>query len=311
MGRVSVVMSVFNGGTFLAPAMESVLGQTFRDFEFIVVDDGSTDDSASVLEGFHDPRIKVIRQENRGIAAALNRAIGVAQGEYIARQDADDISLPNRFAAQVRFLAEHPEVAVLGTAALLVDSRGRPFSRFATYVQHERLVKELKRGFCPLMHGSVMLRRQAILEAGCYDPRFERIQDVELWLRMSDRHRLANLREILYLLRKHDGSITQDARIDLKVRAFAESGRLTTNIDPDVWLRFMDEFDRNFAGSRWARAFAAEDLLRGAQIAMAQGAAWRGVRKAAGALWLNPRLGIDLPRRLWHRLRRTLFPMAR
>lgn len=304
-------MSVFNGGDFLVPAVQSVLGQVFRDFEFIVVDDGSTDDSASVLEGFHDSRIRVIRQENRGIAAALNRAIGLAQGEYIARQDADDISLPDRFAAQVRFLDEHPSVAVLGTAALLVDSQGRPFSRFATYVRHERLVKELQRGFCPLMHGSVMLRREAVVEAGGYDPRFERIQDVELWLRMSARYRLANLRDTLYLLRKHDGSITQDARIDLKVRAFAESGRLTTSIDPDDWLRFVEEFDRNFAGSRWARAFAAEDLLRGAQIAMAQGAAWQGVRKAAGAIWLNPRLGIDLPRRLWHRAQRTLFPMAR
>jgi glycosyltransferase involved in cell wall biosynthesis len=304
-------MSVFNAGKFLAPAVESVLGQTFQDFEFVVVDDGSTDDSPSVLSGFRDPRITVIRQENRGIAAALNRAIEVAQGEYLARQDADDISLPDRFAAQVRFLDEHPEVAVLGTAARLVDSDGRPFSRFATYVRHERLVKELKRGFCPLMHGSVMLRRQAIVEAGGYDPRFERIQDVELWLRMSHRYRLANLRDTLYLLRKHDGSVTQDARIDLRIRAFAESGKLTTHIDPGEWLRFVDEFDRTFAGSRWARAFAAEDLLRGAQIAMAQGAFWPGIRKATGALWLNPRLAIDLPRRLWHRARRTLLPMAK
>jgi glycosyltransferase involved in cell wall biosynthesis len=280
-------MSVFNGGRFLAAAIESVLRQTFHDFEFIVVDDGSTDGSGDVARSFQDPRIAVVRQENQGIAAALNRAIEMARCEYIARQDADDISLPDRFAAQVRFLDEHPEVAVLGTAARLVDSHGRPFSRFATYVRHERLVKELKRGFCPLMHGSVMLRRQAILEAGGYDPRFERIQDVELWLRMSDRYRLANLRETLYILRKHDGSFTQDARIDLRIRAFAESGRLTTHIDPDEWLRFIDEFDRSFAGSRWARAFAAE------------------------ALWLNPRLSVDLPRRLWHRARRTYFPMAR
>ncbi len=310
MPRVSVVMSVFNGEPFLRAAIDGILGQTFRDFEFIIIDDGSTDRSAEMVRSYTDPRIVLVSQENRGIAVALNRGLEQATGEYIARQDADDISLPERFAAQVRFLDVHREIAVVGTGAILIDSEGRPFSRFSPFTRHERLVAELLRGVCPLMHGSVMGRRKALLAVGGYKPIFSHAQDVELWLRMSDQYRLGNLRDILYQQRKHDHSITQRARIDLKIRAFGRAGKLSAKTSAEEWVRFLEEFDRNFEGTWRERAFKAEDLLRDAQRMLAQGLAWRAVQCLAGAFWLSPALATELPGRLLRRVWRTFLPMA-
>jgi glycosyltransferase involved in cell wall biosynthesis len=308
--RISVVMSVFNGGEFLVPAIQSILGQTFRDFEFIIVDDGSTDGSGDVVASFQDSRIVLVRQENRGLAASLNRGLEIATGELIARQDADDISLPERFTHQVAFLDKNREIAVLGTAALLVDPQGRPFSRFAPFERHERLVKELLLGVCPLVHGSVMARREAIVSAGGYLPVFGHAQDVELWLRMSARYRLANMRDVLYWLRKHDRSVTQQFHVDLKIRAFARAGGFSTATSAQAWQKFAEEFDRRFDRSSWTHRFEAENRLRAAQIAFARGEPWRGIRCAVQAIRLNPRLVADVPRRILHRVRRTLFPIA-
>jgi len=309
MPRASVLMSVFNGAEFLAASLDSVLAQTFGDFEFIIIDDGSTDRSAEIVAGYSDPRIVLIRQENRGIAAALNRGLELARGEYIARQDADDISLPERFAREVRFLDTHPDVAVLGTGAMLIDSDGRPFSRFMPFTRHEQIVKELLRGVCLLMHGSVMIRREAILEVGGYRRIFSHAQDVELWLRMSARYRLANLREVLYYYRRHDESVTQQAHIDLKIKAFANAGKFSTSTSADDWVRFVEDFDGNFAGSWRERAFQAENLLRDARIAFARGRPLRGMRYLGGAMRLYPGLAAELPGRIWSRLRRTVSPI--
>jgi glycosyltransferase involved in cell wall biosynthesis len=309
VNRVSVVMSVYNGADFLPAAIDSVLSQTFQDFEFIIVDDGSTDRSVEIIGSYNDPRIVLVRQKNQGVAAALNHGLKRTTGEYIARQDADDISLRERFARQVQYLDAHPEVAVLGTAALIIDAHDRPFSKFLPFAHHKRLVAELLRGVCPLMHGSVMVRRQAILTAGGYKPIFSHAQDVELWLRMSAQYRLANLREVLYHYRKHDRSITQQAHVDLLIKAFAEAGKFSTDTSAQEWVRFAEAFDRDFAGSRWERAFEAENRLKRAQIGFAQGNLSYGIRYLAGAIRLNPQLLADLPARILRRLWRTLFPI--
>lgn len=301
-------MSVFNGKDFLRAAVDSVLAQTFQDFEFVIIDDGSKDSSTQIIRGYTDSRIILVSQENRGLAAALNRGLEIARGEYIARQDADDISLPDRFAAQVRFLDAHPEIAVLGTGALLIDSEGRPFSKFSPFMRHRRLVAELHRGVCPLMHGSVMVRRGAIVAVGGYKPVFSHAQDVELWLRMSGRYRLANIRESFYHYRKHNQSITQSAYIDLKIRAFGKAGKFSTNTNPKEWVRFVEEFDRNVKGSRWERVLKAEQLLRDSQVAMAGRRPWPAALCLCSALRLHPGLTIEIPDRVCRRLWRTLLP---
>jgi len=115
-------MSVFNGERYLREAIDSILQQTFVDFEFIIIDDGSTDSSASIMSSYADRRIRVIRQKNRGLSAALNVGLKAAEGRYIARMDADDVSLPHRFGRQYLFLETHPQCVAVGSNAIIIDS---------------------------------------------------------------------------------------------------------------------------------------------------------------------------------------------
>jgi glycosyltransferase involved in cell wall biosynthesis len=306
MPKVSVAMSVYNGEEYLRASIDSVLSQSFDNFEFIIVDDGSTDRSGEILRSYTDSRILLLEQCNQGVATALNHALRFAHGEYVARQDADDISLPERFAREVEFLDAHPQVAVVGTAASLIDRTSRRFSTFMPFVRHERLVKELKRGVCPLMHGAVMLRRAALSQCGVYNPVFSHMQDVELWLRLSQSHRLANMREVLYQFRKHDSSITHKALIDLRIREFAKTGKLQPGTKVADWTNFCKQFDDECESGRWNDTFEAENHLRNAQIELAKGQPLRAVRRIADAVRLNPALVTDVAARVGRRVWRAL-----
>jgi len=121
MSKVSVIMSVYNGEKFLSQAIESILSQTFIDFEFIIINDGSHDGSLDIIRSYHDQRMKLISRENRGLISSLNEAISLANGQYLARMDADDVSLPERLARQVSFLDNHSEIAVCGTWAEVIN----------------------------------------------------------------------------------------------------------------------------------------------------------------------------------------------
>jgi len=201
MAKVSVVMSVYNGERFLRQAVDSVLNQTLPDFEFIVVDDGSTNGTAEILSGYAeaDPRLCVVTQENQGLIKSLNRAVGMARGEYIARMDADDISLPERLAIQVCRLDAHPQIAVLGTRYDEIDESGQVIRRGNRYVGSTLVERALLQGnssvFC---HGSVMFRRACFEHVEGYREQFRHAEDYDLWLRMAEHYELDNVAETLY-----------------------------------------------------------------------------------------------------------------
>lgn len=202
--KISVVMSVYDGEKYLREAIDSILNQTFTDFEFIIVNDGSTDSSLEIIQSYHDDRIRAINNKiNIGLTKSLNNAIREARGEYIARQDADDISLPNRFEEQIKYLAEHPEVALLGTGIYMIDNGGKILGkRIALANPSKSLLKSNQ-----FNHGSTMFRREVIAELGGYNELFTYGQDYELWLRMATCHEVKNLRQVLYKLRFHDETI--------------------------------------------------------------------------------------------------------
>jgi glycosyltransferase involved in cell wall biosynthesis len=209
MTRVSVVMPVYNGERFLRESIESILGQTYIDFEFIIINDGSTDGSARIIESYLDSRIRYTENsENIGVTRSLNRGLALAAGEYVARMDADDISLPNRFATQVSFLDSHPEVGVLGTGVRLIDEFGRERETLVFPSEHGVLRWMMCFLFNPIPHPSVMIRRRHLEQVGGYKEEFMCSQDYDLWWRMGEVSGLSNLQELLLSLRKHSENIS-------------------------------------------------------------------------------------------------------
>lgn len=197
--RVSVVMSVYNGERRVREAVESVLAQTFTDFELILINDGSTDGTWPILRSFTDPRVILIdHDDNAGLAARLKEGVERARGELIARMDADDISLPGRFAKQVAFLDAHPEVGVLGTAMQQTDDARRPLTIIVPPANHAMIAWTMLFESA-IMHATVMMRRAAVLQAGNYDPQYIHVEDTELWNRMASITKFANLPEPLYI----------------------------------------------------------------------------------------------------------------
>ena len=207
---LSVILPVYNGLPYLRQAVESVLTQSFKDFELIVINDGSSDGSAQLLETFNDPRICLSHQTNRGLAATLNIAIRQAQGRYVARQDQDDVCLPDRFAKQVAFLDANLKVGLLGTAAEIWVGADKTERVLRHPVNNSELQFDLLFNN-HFVHSSVMLRREVFDVVGGYveDPILQPPEDYELWSRVARNYQVANLPEMLLAYREVASSMSR------------------------------------------------------------------------------------------------------
>jgi hypothetical protein len=204
---VSVVLPVWNAERSLASAIDSVLAQTFTDFELLIVDDGSSDGSGALIRRYRDRRIALIENEkNLGVARSLNLGIARARGRYLARMDADDLSAPERLERQVAFLDAHPAIALVATWARRIDARGVQIGVFAAPTDDPTLRCRLRVANC-IVHGSVMMRSDVVRALGGYDAAMERAEDYDLWLRLSERHAIAALPELLYDWREHAAAV--------------------------------------------------------------------------------------------------------
>jgi len=207
---ITVLLPVYNGAADLEQTVRSVLAQTHRDFEFLIINDGSKDRSGEILDRLDDPRIKVIHQKNMGLAATLNRGIELAQGQYIARQDQDDLSHPVRLAEQFAYMEAHPDCNLLGTAAdIWVENT--PTERFHEHpLDHATLSFDLIFNN-PFVHSSVMLRKTTVQAIGGYSTDLARQppEDYELWSRMARNGRVANLQQRLLIYREMPQSMSR------------------------------------------------------------------------------------------------------
>lgn len=207
---ISVVMAVYNADKYLVVAIESILQQTLSDFEFIVIDDGSTDGSLSIINRYADidNRIKIVSRENKGLPASLNEGIRLAKGKYIARMDADDISLLTRFEEQVLFLEKHQEVGVCGTWAEVFNDE-KILGRIRHPAEHEALKVKLLFSVC-FVHPTVMIRKQLLdLHNVFYNEAYTNSQDYELWVRMSCYTKFYNIEKVLLRYRDVGTGITK------------------------------------------------------------------------------------------------------
>ena len=220
---VSVVMVTCNVERYLREAMESVLSQTFRDFEFVIVDFGSTDKSQDIICSYasNDSRINFREITKCGLAAARNAACFLAKGRYIAIQDADDISLPHRLTAEVDFMEKHPEVGLVGSAIQSIDSDGKYLATVNNYPTEDQEIRLQLKEWNPFWQPTVLMLREAFVRVGGYRVAFSVSQDYELWLRISEHYKCANLRQILvnYRIHPYQVSVRQRKKQILNVLA--------------------------------------------------------------------------------------------
>jgi glycosyltransferase involved in cell wall biosynthesis len=287
---VSVIMPAYNAKRYVAQTIRSVLAQTFRDFEFIVVDDGSTDDTLPILNRFaaEDARIVIISRPNTGIVGALNDGIAKARGELLARMDADDVCLPERFAKQVAYLREHPQCVAVGTFVETIDPYDSVLDRLVHETEHEGIDKELLtgRGFA-MVHPTVMMRADAVRRVGGYRKQWQHSEDLDLFLRLAEIGKLHNLPEYLLQYRMHYESANhlrheeqRSIKHNLMAEAYARRG-VSMPADMQFTRRYPPpKFDQTCTwgwralkvGNRSAARLHARDAIK---MAPFKPAAWR------------------------------------
>lgn len=291
---ISVVLPVFDAERYVTAAVESVLGQTVGDFELILINDGSRDGSATILDGFaaRDERVQVVHQENRGLIETLNRGVSLARGRYLARMDADDISPADRFEKQLTCLERRPEIAVLSGAAQYIDDEG-PLPYFVRQPLDPAAVKNALSTSSCVIHAAAMMRLDALRAVGGYRRAFVHAEDYDLWLRLVERADLANLPDVLLYIRLHQEQVSekhlfQQVLSTLGAQAAARRRR-AGELDPcDEWNAIgLDELER--LGVGWS------DIERG----LVAGYAHRAfVRASLGRPWIAEGLLGDVESRL-------------
>ena len=344
MTRVSVLMPVYNGVAYLREALDSILRQTFSDFELVVINDGSTDRSADVIKSYVDHRVHYYENgQNIGLARSLNRGLSLTRGQYIARMDQDDISLPERLERQLAFMEAHPEVGVLGTACQHIDDSGRPGVTWPNPAQHS-LIRWHLCFACSMIHPTVMMRKHTIQELGGYGS--EAIhgrekygaEDYDLWRRASRVTQLANLPEVLLYLRKHESNVTriyQAGNLEnaIKISHLTISEFLGKDVPLEVvallWRQDFQSADQVLQAARLVRSLYQTGVtggtLSGADQRIARryvahrlfGMAYLGRRDARvwpvfGWAWRFEPLLVSriLAQSLWRNVRRLLWPRA-
>ena len=273
MPRVTVLLPTYQSERYLSEAVQSVLAQTYSDFELLAVDDDSTDRTVDILQSYHDSRIRVIQGRKRGLADALNLGISVAQGEYIARMDADDIMLPTRLAKQVEFLDTNPCVAVCGS--------WQQYFGMSTFIHKPPASASQCRAnllfACDLCHSTVTLRREFFQAHGLnYDGRFA-AEDFELWTRVLDYGEIANLPEVLGYYRDTGHSIT-----DKKLRELIQQNRqiVAATLSRTLQIQLTNRQRDYFAG--WINPFYGP---KGSRLREERQEGWRDLRQLLQTIW--------------------------
>lgn len=217
MPKISVLMSVYNSAPYLRQAVDSILNQTFPDFEFVIIDDGSTDETAAILESYPDPRlVRLKNPQNIGLTHSLNRGLEALRGEYIARMDADDISVPERFERQLAFLESYPEVGLVGSNMASIDAAGNPLyggrSEF-TGGAADGYLRWALHWMNPIPHVTIFARRE-LLQQNRYDPAYNTVEEFELWTRLIQQTKFARMPDVFIQRRIVETSVTRTRRAE-------------------------------------------------------------------------------------------------
>lgn len=238
---ITVLMPVFNGELYLKKSIKSVLNSQFKKFEFLIVDDGSTDNSKSLIKSFKDKRIRFLEKGNSGIAETLNYGLSKSKYELIARMDCDDIILTDRLGKQLKYF-ESNNVDVLGSNATIIDQFNIEHFKTKMPLSDKQIKNQLKLFESPIIHPSVLYKKQKVLDAGGYKENYA--DDYDLWLRMLDKNNFSNIYESLILLRKHESNLSKiklENAIDTKFKSI--NYYYSTDINPSkIWFNLYKKY---------------------------------------------------------------------
>lgn len=296
---ISVVTSCFNASQFLAQAIESILGQSWGDFEFLLLDDGSTDHTLEIIQGYsvRDRRIAVVTKPHSGLIDSLNTGLRRARGDLVARMDADDVALPQRLERQVLAMRRNRDLLLLGSGCVEIDEEGHALKRHSYPTSHASLVRNLERMRPFFPHSSVMFRRRRALELGGYRARFVWAEDRDLWLRMALAGTIGSLKDPLVMIRKHPAAVSsfrggkpqQVVGTAATVCHLRRKARLPdpSEMNEDRWAEFLTWIGRKLEEEGYLSAFESLQELRNAWYAQPSASVLHRVA------------------RLWHVARRT------
>jgi glycosyltransferase involved in cell wall biosynthesis len=294
--RVSILMPVFNGMPYVREAVDSVLQQTFADWQCVIINDGSTDGTRDYLATLEGDRFVILHQENGGISAAVNHGLQHCDGQFIARLDADDIALPTRLAEQVAFLDAYPEVALVGTQVAPMGSLGAGAS-LNLPTDHDAIMAALMATRHAMAHSSIMMRADVLRAIGGYWS-LSYGEEYDLMLRMGEQHRLANLDRVLLHYRVHQASMNGSAmrRMRLSVAYAVECARRRQQQLPAISFELFQA--ERMARPRWQRVAESIDIHARGQyrVALAElygGRRLRGTARLAWAALCSPQLTLE------------------
>lgn len=222
---ITVLMPAYNAGPYIREAIDSVLAQSYKDFELLIINDGSTDNTAEILAGYTDPRIKVVHQENMGLVKTLNKGMSLATGKYVARFDADDVCYPERLEEQLTFLKDNPDYVLIGSEADYMDEHGNFIFTYKFRYYEDEEIRGMGFRFCPVIHSAATFVKQAVLDAGGYDENAITFEDHLLWRNLADHGKMKNVHKSHIKVRFNPDSVTIDEKwrgkefLELKARS--------------------------------------------------------------------------------------------
>ncbi len=261
--RVTVLLPVYDAERYLAEAVESILAQTFTDFELLAIDDGSRDGSVALLERYarRDPRVRLVSRAHAGLVATLNAGLSLARGALVARMDADDVALPRRLEIQVARLDRDPDLLCVGGAYEVIDAKGRRIDLVRPPEAPDQILAAALEGRSPICHPTALYRRERVLAVGGYDLAAPVAQDYDLWLRLMDIGPLANVSEVVLRLRYHAHSVSEreQAKQMAYARRICEAARERRGLtDPPPplhpWRPLPDRLSRQQFALAWCRS---------------------------------------------------------
>ena len=212
MARLTVLMPAYNAALYIREAIDSVLHQTYHDYELLIINDGSSDTTKDIIESYTDKRIRLVSQENKGIATALNTGLQLAKGELIARFDADDICLPGRLEKQFGFMEANPACIITGSEAEYITENGEHLFHFKCPAYTNEEIKNIIYHTCPFIHTTVMFRKDVVLKAGGYPADAHNFEDHLLWIQLRTYGNYCNIPFPLVKVRINPASATMDEK---------------------------------------------------------------------------------------------------